>query len=555
MIRTLKLVLPLLIAVATASAQAPSVPAGGILNSASYALDGLPGAGVAQGSLFVIYGTRMGPDTGQMVSAAFPLPKTLAQTEVTITSGGSTVKALLIYVSAGLIKAILPSSTPVGAATLTVTYNGQASTPTPFNVVKSGFGMYTINQAGSGPAVATNPGYTVNTLTSAMEPLSPITIWGTGLGPATGDESTGPVTLDSTVASQVEVWVGNQKAQVTYAGRGGGFAGLDQVNFVIPQGVQGCYVPLYVKIGNAISNYGSLSIAAPGKSVCSDSFSYGEADLEKARTAGGLKIGSIVLSRMALSMNVPGFGNMVLKNDSGSSSFKRFDLPGLLRSQGSYGISALGSCVVHSFKGADYLAIDPIVPVMLDAGPSLQLTGPGGAKTIDLKFKGVYSSSYTALGIPNPADPGYLVPGRYTVKGTGGADVGAFTAALDIPALLTWTNQDAITDVTRSQGQQIVWTGGGANDAVMMMGVSALTTPEVGAMFVCAEAASKGSFTIPAAVLNSLPVSPVGTDGTPSGMLMVGTMPVFSQNTFTASGIDVGYFVYSTLHNKMVNFK
>jgi hypothetical protein len=89
-----------------------------------------------------------------------------------------------------------------------------------------------------------------------------------------------------------------------------------------------------------------------------------------------------------------------------------------------------------------------------------------------------------------------------------------------------------------------------------MMGSSVTaTTPEVGAMFICMEQAAKGTFTIPAAILASMPASTT-TDGMPTGMLMVGNMPKFDDgHKFTATGLDAGYIYYSTLNAKNVNYK
>ena len=38
----------------------PTINAGGTLNAASYAYQGLPNSSIAQGSIFVVFGTNMG---------------------------------------------------------------------------------------------------------------------------------------------------------------------------------------------------------------------------------------------------------------------------------------------------------------------------------------------------------------------------------------------------------------------------------------------------------------------------------------------------------------
>src|SRR5215467_13247541 len=66
---------------------------------------------IAQGSLFVVFGTGLGPATLTEISA-LPLPPQLAGTQVTVTSGNTKLTCPMIYTSAQQIAAILPSNTP-----------------------------------------------------------------------------------------------------------------------------------------------------------------------------------------------------------------------------------------------------------------------------------------------------------------------------------------------------------------------------------------------------------------------------------------------------------
>src|SRR5437868_15141471 len=88
-------------------AQAPAVSPGAIVNHFSYALRGMPNAGIAQGSMFDIYGTNVGPATLTQ-AAGFPLPATLASTPVHVTVAGTTSDVLLRFVSTGQVAALLP---------------------------------------------------------------------------------------------------------------------------------------------------------------------------------------------------------------------------------------------------------------------------------------------------------------------------------------------------------------------------------------------------------------------------------------------------------------
>lgn len=61
-------------------------------------------------------------------------------------------------------------------------------------------------------------------------------------------------------------YVGTEAATAIYRGRAG-FTGEDQINFVVPAGVTGCYVPVAVKIGKIVSNFVTMPIAAAGNPV------------------------------------------------------------------------------------------------------------------------------------------------------------------------------------------------------------------------------------------------------------------------------------------------
>src|SRR5262249_1925472 len=147
-----------------------------------------------------------------LVSASYPLPTQLGGTSIKISAAGAMFDALMVYTSAAQVAAILPSKTPAGAATLTLTYNGQATASTPIRVGTSAFGMFTLNQGGDGPAVVTNPAFQVITVTSPAKPGDVLTLWGTGLGAYSGDESSPPSIGD--LPLNLKLYVGGVEAVV-----------------------------------------------------------------------------------------------------------------------------------------------------------------------------------------------------------------------------------------------------------------------------------------------------------------------------------------------------
>src|ERR1041384_1074596 len=108
-----QLILALAIALsagAFAVSAAPSVAANGVKNSASYANSSFPNGGIAQGSIFVVFGSAMGPDT-IAYAPTLPLATTLSGTSVGVSVSGTTVQCPMLYTQAGQIAAILPSNT------------------------------------------------------------------------------------------------------------------------------------------------------------------------------------------------------------------------------------------------------------------------------------------------------------------------------------------------------------------------------------------------------------------------------------------------------------
>ena len=107
------------------------------------------------------------------------------------------------------IAGIVPSTTPAGDGTITVTLNGRTSAPAPITIVPSAFGIFTLNQLRAGPCVFTPPDLAVNlgvaqhligpfppdttfggnSLVAAAHPGDQLVIWGTGMGPPWMDPS------------------------------------------------------------------------------------------------------------------------------------------------------------------------------------------------------------------------------------------------------------------------------------------------------------------------------------------------------------------------------
>src|ERR1022692_418829 len=291
------------------------------LSSAVARGQGLPGSGIAQGSIFSIYGSGLGPSTW-IEANQFPLPTNLGGTSVTVTVQGASVPVIVLGADSTQGDALLPSRTPIGNGTFTVTYNNQTSAPAPIQVVASAFGIYTFNQQGSGQAIATDVNYQVNMITQVFHPGDYVVLWGTGLGAITGNDAEPPPV--GSLPTQVTVYVGNASAPVSYRGRAGCCSGLDQINFQVPAGVSGCYVPVSVETGGISGNIGNFATIAVAESggTCSDSV-MGQ-DLVNQLAAGqNVSFGYIRLYDKS-SNSQPGFSSIAGVYDFGTATFSQY---------------------------------------------------------------------------------------------------------------------------------------------------------------------------------------------------------------------------------------
>jgi uncharacterized protein (TIGR03437 family) len=435
----------------------------------------------------------------------------------------------MFYTSAGQVSVVLPSATPVGTGTLTVSYGG-ASGSIPIQVVQSNWGTIALNSSGTGPAVVTDASYIPITMVHPAAPGQTLVLWGTGLGPVSGDETEPPAEVD--LHTGVEVWVEGQPATVLYGGRSG-FPGLDQINFTVPSGITGgCRTSIAVQVKGITANVTTFAVGPPGQSTCSESGGFlTSANLQKAQSSGTLNAGGVGLYR---------FG---ANSDTMIAAFYSYPLASLTYSYGGNLGASTGSCTAYESLGTDVI-VDPIQPPRLDAGPSLMLTGPAGSKTIAASSTGEYPSTLGAAS-------SYIEPGVYTLtNGNGGAGVTGFTGNLTLPAPLSITNFPAA--ITRSQDLIVTWSNSSAFDAVSIFGISGVPLASGSTAYVqfyCTAAASAAQFTIPSVILELLPANGYGSPGVSGAALEIAGI---ADSGFSASGLDVGLFSAFTYTGKVL---
>ena len=195
---------------------------------------------LAPGQLAFGFGLGLTPgDPGPILG---PLVDLFGQTTVSVKdSTGATNLAPLFYVSPNQVGFEVPSAAAAGTATITVS-GGSTSQSYKVQLAKVAPSLFTLNNSGLPAAytqiVAANGSQTYGSvytaLTSGAFVANPIDVatnqvylilYGTGIAAAG--------------TANVTVTVNGVNAQVYYAGSGGGFVGLDQVNVLLPASLAG----------------------------------------------------------------------------------------------------------------------------------------------------------------------------------------------------------------------------------------------------------------------------------------------------------------------------
>jgi uncharacterized protein (TIGR03437 family) len=223
----------------------------GTATAVANAASGDPSA-VAPGSIASIYGSGLALSIG--IAGTFPVPALLGGASVSVNG----VAVPLFYASPNQINFQVPFELS-GSASVTVTVAGVQAGARSVPLRNTAPGIFLLPQ---GRAAAVNRDGSVNSPDHPAAPDSFVAVYATGLGavdpPVAAGAQASTVSL-SMVTAKVTATIGGQPATVLFAGLAPGYAGLYQVNLVVPRLAPGDY-PVQVSAAAVASNAATISI-------------------------------------------------------------------------------------------------------------------------------------------------------------------------------------------------------------------------------------------------------------------------------------------------------
>ncbi len=540
--RSVLLLVAAAVTVHAAPSARPAIKPSGVVNAASLLPPGVPGGGIAPGSVFLIRGSGLGPAEPVEASASSPREE-LAGVTVRVVQDGNAWTALLFRAGFGEIRALMPEEARPGGARLVVAYQGCESRPVSIRIAASAFGIFTLAGDGMGP-VADSP----------VRRGELVTITGAGLGAAR--PASNPASGRRARRTKVEVFVGGKPARVIRAGPKPGCCGIDEIRFEIPHDApRGCYVPLQVRLAGSVpSNVATLPIE-PIEQNCR------LVDRFRSYVREGGRAGFVIPFRLSLRIGLKPSGHADFKGDAFVAAFR--DLDGSEALARRLHLPPLGCCTVYAapvvlgdVAGAVRRELLPDME-RLDAG-LLEIGPPGRQRS----FPPPGSDGEVYYGILGGTMPDYfgeplplfLTPGRVTVSSLGGPDSGPFTVPVRVPEPIVWTNRNRTRTVNRNRSLTVAWKLRDPRQLVAVAGISSDAATNTTAGFLCLADGAARRLRIPAVVLQSLPLTRSG-GVRPHGFLLLATFPPDADSLFAARGLDVLLGLGVSIDGRTVRFK
>jgi uncharacterized protein (TIGR03437 family) len=241
-----------------------TVTAVSTVSAASYAT-----GATASESIAALFGTGLA--SGTQAAAMLPLPTTLGGVQVMVRDAAGTQRAApLFFVSPTQINFQLPPGTSAGAATLSVLRDNSAVGQGTATIETVAPGLFAADASGQGVAAAlvlrqkADGSQSYEAVAQFDQAQNKFTAAPIDLGAATDQlflVGFGTGLRNRSALSAVAATIGGATAEVAFAGAQGGFAGLDQVNILIPRSLAGRgNVDVSLRVDGKTANTVSINI-------------------------------------------------------------------------------------------------------------------------------------------------------------------------------------------------------------------------------------------------------------------------------------------------------
>jgi uncharacterized protein (TIGR03437 family) len=500
----------------------PGIAQNGIVNLASRIPSTLAGGAIARGALFSIYGIRF--IAGD-------------HTAVTISQGDSHTRVPTVTVFPRRIEALMPESAPLGSGSLVVTVDGKSSKPFPVNVVASNPGIFSMNGEGWGEGRVENidasGSRSVNSTSNPARPGSRVALVTTGLGNAKG----------------IGLMLGERPAKAG-SRRPTAKPGEEELTFRVPENTpEGCFVPLYLRESpTRASNVVTMAVRSRP----------GPCDPSPLPIAPPDRVGVLILSRTRMRAIREGAPESIV--DDARIAFiatagRSAQLPIQLPPPGTC-VAYTSSYETNSNLSNSLVSIVRVEGRGLDAGTKLVLSHAKQTRSISQSWEGqgIYRGHLGTTGsdLRRKSQPLFLEPGEFTLRGTGGKEVGSFNTVFSVPGPFEWTDREQTRVVDRNRGVTVHWKNGAPDQLMVILArnIDQITTA-IG-MCICTASGAAGQFSIPPAMLANVPATH-DMAGIPYDELVVGSLT--PRPGIKASGLDGTFGVYIYAAGRFVEYK
>ncbi|MEO8658186.1 MAG: S8 family serine peptidase [Bryobacteraceae bacterium] len=235
----------------------PLIPTGAVVDGASFQAN----SPVAPGSYISIFGSGLSDFIGYSESSTLPLQIDYAYVSFDVPSAGISVPGHLVYVSPGQVNLQVPWE-----------LQGQSSAQVKVSIDYSNGNVVTLPLAPYAPSIFKIAGGMAAALdqsfavVGAANPIARgqvVQLYANGLGPVSNQPASGapaPSVPLAETPNKPAVSIGGQSATVLFSGLAPGFAGLYQVNAIVPAGINPGIQPVVISIGGFSSNPVNLAV-------------------------------------------------------------------------------------------------------------------------------------------------------------------------------------------------------------------------------------------------------------------------------------------------------